>query len=178
MKMRAIFAGGLMVTLAACGGAAEPKLLNIRDVPGDGPDEFAILPAKPLVIPDTLDTSVAALPEPTPGGANLADIDPDVELAVALGGSAAAVTRGGADPALIAYTTRFGVAPGIRSDLAASDLAFRRENDGRLLERIFNVNVYYRAYEPFALDQYAELERFRRAGVRTPAVPPPPEPDN
>jgi len=51
-------------------------------------------------------------------------------------------------------------------------LAFRRGHKGRLLERAFNVNVYYRAYRKQSLDQYKELRRFRRLGVRTPAAPP------
>ena len=33
-------------------------------------------------------------------------------------------------------------------------------------------NSVHRAYQPLSLDQYAELERMRRAGVRTPAAPP------
>ena len=53
-------------------------------------------------------------------------------------------------------------------------MPFRRANDGRLVERLFNVNVYFRAYEPYELDQYAELERLRRAGIRTSAAPPDP----
>ena len=76
------------------------------------------------------------------------------------------------DGALLSHTRRYGVDPQIRQDLAAADLEFRRQNDGRLLERLFNVNVYFRAYEEMELDQYAELERLRRAGIRTPAVPP------
>ena len=40
-----------------------------------------------------------------------------------------------------------GVArPGIRQELAAADLEFRRNNQGRLLERLFDVNVYFRTY--------------------------------
>jgi hypothetical protein len=42
------------------------------------------------------------------------------------------------------------------------------------LERLFNVNVYFKAYKKQELDQYRELERFRRAGIRTPAAPPDP----
>ena len=61
---------------------------------------------------------------------------------------------------------------GIRQTLATEDLEFRRKNDGRLLERIFNVNVYFKAYRDYALDQYAELARWRKAGARTPSAPP------
>ncbi|MGB3409328.1 MAG: DUF3035 domain-containing protein, partial [Jannaschia sp.] len=91
----------------------------------------------------------------------------------ALGGNAD--RGGGADRGLIATVSRYGVAGNIRDQLAAEDLEYRRKNDGRLLERLFNVNVYYDAYEPLSLDQYAELERLRRAGIRTVAAPPDPE---
>ena len=50
------------------------------------------------------------------------------------------------------------------STLATEDLEFRRKNDGRLLEKLFSVNVYFKAYAKMALDQYAELERWRRKG--------------
>ena len=72
----------------------------------------------------------------------------------------------------MSYATRFGVDPSIRDDLAKADLDFRRRNNGRVLERVFNVNVYYKAYRKQSLDQYAELERLRRAGVRTVSAPP------
>jgi len=70
---------------------------------------------------------------------------------------------------------RYGVAASIRPELAADDLDYRRRNDGRLLERLFNVNVYFNAYEPQSLDQYAELARWRKAGARTVSAPPPVE---
>jgi hypothetical protein len=73
---------------------------------------------------------------------------------------------------LVSYAARFGTAAGIRQTLAAEDLEYRRKNDGRLLERIFNINVYYKAYAPMSLDQYLELQRWRNAGAATPGVPP------
>jgi hypothetical protein len=155
------------LVLSACSGDGDPELMNLRN-PSEGPDEFLVVPSKPLEIPE----DVAALPTPTPGGRNLADATPREDMIAALGGNAAAA-RGGSG-GLIAYTTRFGTAPNIRSELAVADLEFRRQNDGRLLERLFSVPVYFEAYAPLSLDQYAELERFRRAGVRTPSAPPDP----
>ena len=151
--------------LTAC-SQGEPELMRLTGGSGDGPDEFLIVPNKPLERPEDL----AALPAPTPGGVNRADATPEADMIAALGGNAAAA-RGG-DPGLLSYAGRFGTDPAIRQTLAAEDLEFRRRNDGRLLERLFNVTVYYRAYRPFSLDQHAELERFRRAGVRTPSAPP------
>lgn len=153
----------LTVTLAACGGGS-PDLMSVASS-GEGPDEFGVLPNRPLERPDDL----SALPPPTPGGANRGDLTPRSDAVAALGG------RPGAGPAagaLVAHAARYGVSPQIRSTLATEDLAFRRANDARLLERLFNTNIYFRAYQPQSLDQYRELERFRRAGVRTPAAPP------
>ncbi|MFN4193254.1 MAG: DUF3035 domain-containing protein [Tabrizicola sp.] len=164
---RAVIAVATMITLAACGGKGDPQLMNLRS--GPGPDEFAIVPPKPLEMPENL----SELPEPTPGGFNRTDRDPEAEAAIALGGRPSAA--GGipaADSALYAHAARFGVDRGIRSTLASEDLEWRRDNNGRILERLFNVNVYYKAYRKQRLDQQAELERWRALGVRNPSAPP------
>jgi hypothetical protein len=113
------------------------------------------------------------LPEPTPGGFNRTDQNPEADAAVALGGkpSAAGGIPAG-DSALYAHAARFGVDGGIRATLASEDLEWRRDNNGRPLERLFNVNVYYRAYSKQRLDQQAELARWRKLGVRTSSAPP------
>lgn len=171
LMRRALVIAGL-VALAACGrsGAGDevPQLMNLRSPAGEGANEFAILPKKPLEMP----TDMAALPDPTPGGANLTDVDPKGDAVAALGGNAAVLSRPSQDGALVAHASRYGVSPQIRAELAAADVAFRRNNKGRLLERLFDVNVYFKVYAPFALDQYAETERMRRAGIPTSAVPP------
>lgn len=164
---RAVIAVATMITLAACGGKGDPQLMNLRS--GPGPDEFAIVPPKPLEMPENL----SELPEPTPGGFNRTDRDPEAEAAIALGGRPSAA--GGipaAESALYAHAARFGVDQGIRSMLASEDLEWRRDNNGRILERLFNVNVYYKAYRKQRLDQQAELERWRALGVRNPSAPP------
>lgn len=163
---RLVLAGGLALAVAGCGGS-DPTLFNLRKADRT-PDEFSILPTKPLETPPDL----AALPTPTPGGGNRSDRAPEAEAIAALGGNVAA--GAGVDRALVATVSRYGVQGGIRAQLAAEDLEFRRRNDGRLLERLFNVNVYYKAYRTQSLDQYAELNRLRRAGVRTVAAPPDP----
>jgi hypothetical protein len=163
-------AGIAMLLLAGCGGGGTPQLMNLRSTT-QGPDEFAILPPKPLSMPDDL----ASLPEPTPGGANRTDPTPEADAIVALGGKPRAAGSAGvpaADGAIMAQVTRFGVASNIRDTLAAEDLEFRRKHNGRILERIMNVSVYFKAYASMALDRYAELERWRAAGVRTVAAPP------
>ena len=162
---------GMALALAGCGAPGEPDLVTLPRG-ADGPDEFAIVPGRPLEQPE----SYAVLPTPTPGGANLADPTPLGDAVLALGGRPGAAGGGipSADAGLVSYAARRGVDPAIRSDLAAADLAVRRGARGRFLERLFSVNLYNRAYERFALDQYAELERWRRAGVRTPSAPPDP----
>lgn len=153
-----------VAALSACDRNKDPQLLNVK-ANGDGPDEFAILPNKPLTQPE----SYTELPQPTPGGANRADQTPLSDATVALGGNPAA---GIVDGGLVNYASRFGRESTIREQLASEDLQFRRDNDGRLLERVFNVNVYYKAYREQSLDQYRELERLRRLGVRTVSAPP------
>ncbi|MDJ0824494.1 MAG: DUF3035 domain-containing protein [Rhodobacter sp.] len=170
-KMLLVLAVGL--ALAACDRTREPRLLNIASS-DEGPDEFAILPNKPLEQPENF----TELPPPNPGGRNRVDATPEEDAVAALGGRPSALNAGGipsSDAALVRTAGRYGVQRGIRQQLAAEDLAFRRRKDGRVLERLFNVNVYFRAYEGQSLDQYAELERFRRIGVRTPAAPPEPQ---
>ena len=96
--LRLTFTIGLVLSLAACGGGdAEPNLLNIKQPRSEGPDEFSVLPTKPLQMPQDL----ASLPAPTPGGRNL--VDPTPELDVAQAAIILAVSI--ADPPPIASTT-------------------------------------------------------------------------
>ncbi|MEF3047973.1 DUF3035 domain-containing protein [Pseudotabrizicola sp. L79] len=164
---RTLLAMTIAVMLSACGGSDKaPQLMNIRSTTA-GPDEFGILPPKPLEMPKDL----AALPEPTPGGVNLTDPTPEADAILALGGTPG---RGvGLDAGIVGHASRFGVSSNIRATLASEDVQWRRDNNGRVLERLFNVNVYYRAYENMSLDQHAELFRWRKLGVRTPSAPPP-----
>ena len=161
------FAG--LVALSACD--KDPQLMNIRT---DTPDEFAILPTKPLEAPE----DYTALPTPTPGGVNLADPQPKADAIAALGGNPDRLQGGriyAGEQTLLSYASRYGVPGDIRDTLAAEDLEWRRENDGLLLERLFNVNVYYSSYKPMALDQHSELDRLRAKGIWTPSAPPDPE---
>lgn len=152
------------LTLSACGGDKAPSLMNLRS-DTNGPDEFGILPVKPLAMP----TDLVNLPEPTPNGANLVDPTPQADAILALGGKPGA---GSNDAALVAFAARAGVTADIRAVLAAEDLRFRQTNNGRLLERWFKNTVYFKAYLPQSLDQQAELARWRARGVATPSAPP------
>lgn len=155
-------AAGLL--LAACGGGEPSRLMNLRPTHA-GPDEFSILPTKPLEIP----TDLASLPTPTPGGANLVDPNPLNDAVVALGGRPGA---GGTDPALIAAASRNGVSPTIRSDLAREDVDFRTKQSPTLLERLFGTSTYHRAYADQSVNSDAELQRWRQVDRRTPSATP------
>lgn len=162
--------GAAMLLSACASGDAPPRLMNLR-APSNGPDEFAILPPKALEMP----ASLSDLPAPTPGGANLTDPDPKADAIAALGGKPGKPGAGipAVDAGLVRYAGRYGGSTDIRQQLAAEDLAWREKNSGRLLERLFAVNVYFKAYAPFALDQFAELAYWRQRGVQTPSAPPP-----
>jgi hypothetical protein len=167
MAMRATLLVLMTATLGltAC-SSGTPTLMNLRNTES-GPDEFAIVPTSELEMP----ANRTALPTPTLGGTNRADPTPEADAIAALGGN---VARANANAGgLVSHASRFGVAPNIRGTLAAEDLAYRQNNSGRLMERLFQSNVYFRAYRQQSLDRYAELERLRRAGVQTPSAPPP-----
>ncbi|MEM1302662.1 MAG: DUF3035 domain-containing protein [Pseudomonadota bacterium] len=168
--LNAVWAGVACLTLVACGNGG-----GLRDFrsPSAGPDEFSVTPSLPLEAPPSLTT----LPEPTLGGQNRADATPQSDAVVALGGRVVGgrVVSGGvpaADGAIVSYASRRGVDPSIRADLAAADRAFRerRVRLGSVFSR--RTSRYYSAYAGQSLDAYAELERFRAAGVRVPSAPP------
>jgi len=167
---RAGMAGlAIMLALSACARHEDPQLMNVQSNLGS-PDEFSILPTKPLEQP----SDRTYLPPPTPGGTNRVDPTPQDDAIAALGGNPNATRRGSAgDGALLNHAARNGLDPDIRTELAAEDLEYRRRHNGRVMERAFNVNVYYRSYERMSLDQYAELLRWRRLGIATPSAPPP-----
>ena len=155
--------------LALAGCSNEGKLMTLAS--DDGPEEFAIVPTRPLELPPDL----AQLPAPTPGGANITDPHPEADAVAALGGNPgqlAAQGIGASDGALVNYASRLGRDPGIRIVTAREDLEWRSRHGRRLLEVLARTNVYYRAYEPMTLNSWTELERWRPTGVLLPAAPP------
>ncbi|SMO70639.1 DUF3035 domain-containing protein [Paracoccus laeviglucosivorans] len=166
--MRAIALTTTMLLLAAC--STDPHLMNTASS-GDGPDEFAIVPTKPLSMP----TDLNVLPAPTPGGGNITDATPQADAVAALGGNPgqlAAQGVGAADGALLAYTSRLGRDAGIRQITAQEDLEWRSRHSRRALEILARTNVYYRAYEDMTLDSWTEADRWRPTGVQVPSNPP------
>ena len=157
-----------VIGLSACGSN---QLMNIK-TGQNSPDEFAILPTRPLSMPPDL----ALLPAPTPGGANITDPNPQADAVAALGGNPARLENQGiaaADGALIAHANRRGTDPAIRERLARSDADWRSRNGRRPLEAMFGTSVYQRAYRPMALDSQSEQQRWQRAGAITQTSPAP-----
>lgn len=157
-----------LVLVAAClSGCGESGFVGALRSAGAGasPDEFMVLPTRPLEMPADL----AALPPPTPGATNRVDPRPEIEAVAALTGRAVPAGQGSA-PTLVA---RAGpVEPGIRARLAAEDAEYRRANRGLLLERIANRGNDWTIYRDQMLDADAEFVRLRARGLRVPAAPP------
>lgn len=168
MRITRLLMVGLVMALAACSNDDGIRILSSN---GDGPDEFRILPSKPLSAPKSYD----ALPEPTPGGKNLTDLDPKGDAVAALGGRRSAVEGDSiarSDTALVNYAGRKGRSANIRGTLAAEDEEFRGKR-GRLTNiRIVKQDRYNQVYDRYQLDQYQEQNRWRRGGATTPAAPP------
>lgn len=157
-----------LVVVAACSRA--PGSVD-KDAINQGPDEFSILPARALEMPQDYST----LPAPTPGGTNVADPNPNADAIAALGGRPSAVNAGGvpsSDAALVAAASRFGVPADIRAIVASEDAALlKRATNGGFFGFITR-STYFKVYAQQALDAFAELLRFRAAGVKTPSAPP------
>ncbi len=159
-----------ILTLAIAGCGQGGKLSRIKNT-SNGPDEFTVLPTKPLQTPQ----SYRVLPAPTPGAANLVDTNPRAEGIAALGGNPAATIPSGissANAGLVNHAQRHGASPAIRQQLAAEDADTRRRH-GRV--NIFNLGPnddYTDAYQKQWLDAQAEKQRMQRSGVVTPSAPP------
>jgi len=158
---------GLSVVLAGCGSKS---LHDIRSN-SEGPDEFMILPVKPLTVPKDYDV----LPAPTPGGANLVDRNPKADAVVALGGRASALEANGvpaSDGALVASASRYGVPANARASVAEADAQFRKRQGRMTRIKLFPVDRYEQVYRRQAMDPFDANDAYRKAGVATPSSPP------
>ncbi len=137
----------------------------------NGPDEFGIVPTRPLELP----ADFVTLPEPTPGARNRTDPLPDHDAVAALGGQPSrldSTSVPSSENALLSAATRNGTTTNIREVLKQEDEAFRDDNGPRLLERLFKVNTYLRTYEDQTLKARKVNEQLRRNGLKTPTVSP------
>lgn len=161
----------LVTAIGACGNRnGEVQLRRLTDT-GNGPNEFGILPGKPLQEPE----SYTSLPSPTPGGRNRTDLTPLADSVAALGGNpnALSLTEPSAnDGALLNHSRRFGVAPDIRATLAREDLEVRRRRGRVNILNIGPSDDYDLAYRRQWLDAVAEDERLQSRGISTSSGPP------
>ncbi|MCH2094292.1 MAG: DUF3035 domain-containing protein [Rhodobacteraceae bacterium] len=167
---RLAFLMGLTAALGACSATENKRTLHRLTSVGTSPEEFSIVPLKPLEEPQDYTT----LPEPIKGGRSRTDPTPKADVVAALGGNPARLTATGipaSDTALINRTSRFGVTSDIRESLAEADEDFRRRKS-LFTWKLIPEDEYTNAYRREVLDGYAELRRFRLLGVRTPAAPP------
>lgn len=171
MKLPAMICLIFAMAVSACGGRDKDLVLTRIKNTGNGPDEFNIVPGKPLQEPE----SYSALPAPTPGGTNITDPTPLGDGVAALGGNPARLADNGigrSDGGLVNYANRFGVTPGIRQTLAREDFEVRRQRGRVNILNIGRNDDYNLAYRRQWLDAQQESKRLRRAGVPTPSAPP------
>jgi len=168
LKFAVIFVVG--ASLSGCGvnnGNGRP-LLNLRQS-AIAPDEFLVVPQKPLETPADL----SRLPAPDPGADALVMIDFEDNLLRALGGrpnSSGAVPA--SDSAFVgAARAGAGTTPNIRALVRAEDQAFRDARAGRI-ERLAKNRKAVTVYDPMLLDPVVEAARMQALGVKIPAVPP------
>ena len=159
---------GIFVTLFLLGACSsdDARLRDVYDV-GTGPEEFAVLPSKPLTIPNNLKD----LPVPDLAAGNLADPTPKLDLIEMLGGSIDnSISIPAKDKNLLKYVSRAGVDTNIREELAKEDRKFLRRMGVLTSVKLFRVDRYNQIYQKMTLSAPKELERWRSLGVRTPSM--------
>lgn len=168
--IRPLAASALLVLLAACGGndSSDDRGLVERLTLGsfEAPEEFAVLPQKPLEVPEDL----SVLPAPTPGAVSRVDLTPETDALIALSGRPLKAPATASDAALIANAGQRQA--GIRGQLSAEDEAYRENNRGLLLDRLFGRVSEGDIYARQVLDPEAELLRLRQQGIWVPQLPP------
>lgn len=169
--MRMALGATILTTTLVLAGCADRGLRSLQSS-SDGPEEFMVLPVKPLTMP----SNTSALPPPAPGQGNLVDTNPPGQAVASLGGSAAALNPSGAvpasDAALVAQAGRYGVPENTRAVLAAEDAAFRQRQARMSSFRLFPVDRYEQAYRKQALDPFSMNRQARGRGLGTPSAPP------
>lgn len=129
------------------------------------PDEFMVLPTRPLEMPSDL----SALPTPAPGQTNRVDYRPNAEAIAGLTGRPGAAGNADGSALVAAAGPREA---GVRGTLAAEDAEWRRTHRGRLLDRLIIRDPDVVVYRPMVLDAPVEFDRVRAAGAAVPAASP------
>lgn len=151
IKSIAFFA---LVSLIACSKNSNSK----------GPDEFLVIPTKPLIMPD----NYSNIPLPILGMINRVQYEPRKDILRAFGGNpnlSASKKIKSNEIALLRVTTRRGVDQNIRKKLQTEDLALRKSHPLKVLERIAGKSNKSIAYKGSVLDIELELKRLRKLGI-------------
>lgn len=160
----------ILMAVLTVAGCSKTTLHDLR-TNEPGPDEFSIMPAKPLTAPK----NYRSLPAPTPGGSNITDQNPLQDAVAALGGNPQALRQTSAaraDSGLVNHVSRFGVPVDVRQTVAEEDAAYRKRRGRFLNIKLVKVDRYNDVYQRYHLNQQKELWRWRRAGAQTPSAPP------
>ncbi|WP_233417141.1 DUF3035 domain-containing protein [Halovulum marinum] len=168
--LRIILAAGAAAILAGCGGGDSDERSAVERLTAGSriaPEEFAVLPQKPLQLPEDL----TALPPPLPGTVSRTDLTPNADAVAALSGTPQRGAVVASDNALLAAAAT-GASANIRQVVAAEDLEYRRNNQPRLLYRLFGTATETSIYDGQALNPDLEQRRLRALGVQVPAAPP------
>lgn len=155
------------IGLSACEESADDRdlLTRVLSANTQSPEEFAVVPNKPLTLPEDL----ASLPPPQPGITSRSELDPRADAIAALGGGQRGVR---ADGRLLAALGVSQADPNIRTTLAREARDFRENNPGLILDRMFGRMTDPVIFRGQLLDPAAEVERLRAAGVRVPQMAP------
>lgn len=159
---------GLAVLLAGCANEEPPVTLQEASLKNGAPDEFLVLPQRPLVLPEDLE----ALPEPDPAAGTLVEIDPFVEARRAAGGNGGGTGATAADGAILAAARTVGRNPNIRQELAEETDAKLRRGRGLLgfFDRFRLAPRKQTVFNDQKLDAIGELKKRQAQGVKTPSI--------
>jgi Protein of unknown function (DUF3035) len=156
----------LVLAISGCGQGGVAGVLRSSGATST-PDEFLVLPTRPLEIPDNL----ASLPPPTPGAPSRVEYQPESIAVTGLTGQEGQV-RAASGAALLARAGAASNDPQIRARLAQEDAEYRASHGGRLLERLFARDQEALVYRDMTLNAPAVYEQMRARGVQLPAPPP------
>lgn len=168
--MRGALGAIVILAIMAMSGCSNTGLRDLR-TNSAGPDEFMVMPVKPLTQPK----DYAVLPAPTPGSGNLVDHNPNADAVASLGGRPSALEATGipaSDGALVTAASRNGVSSDIRQSLAEEDAAFRKRQSRLTRIRLFRVDRYDQAYRRYSINPFPVARSAAVQGASTPTAPP------
>lgn len=160
----------LALALSACSGSDETD---------SGPEEFTVLPSKPLERPRDYQNL------PTPGaGESRTKPDPQADAVKALGGNPNLLRKEETQSSrleqkskppqspIVRAASRFGFEENIREIMAEEDSQYQKDHGSLLLSYISKEASSVRTYGAMILDPSAEAEKLRSGGIEVPEPEP------